>query len=158
MGSRAPESTEAIASASAAICEHLAPASRGDAPSLRGHASKRASTPPRSPPEGFLSTPSSPREACRTPQEASRSPLDPPGAPTGGSRHPPRSPPGRSGSPPRASPPGSPRGSPREAAMRPSNALRARRVASLPAAGPLIGRGGVAKRLQFSGHVSCSPN
>ena len=33
--------------------------------------------------------------------------------------------------------------------MRPSNALRARRVASLPAAGPLIGRGGAAKRLQL---------
>ena len=38
---------------------------------------------------------------------------------------------------------------PQEAAMRPSNALRARRVASLPAAGPLIGRGGDVKRLQL---------
>ena len=77
MGSLTLGTTEAIASTSAAICEHLAPASRGDAPSLRGHASKRASTPPRSPPEGFLSTPSSPREACRTPRKHPGAPWTP---------------------------------------------------------------------------------
>ena len=59
----------------------------------------------RNPPEGLLSTPSSPREACRTPQEASRSPPDnprspdrrfqtpPPRAPQGAPRAPPGLPP-----------------------------------------------------------------